>query len=97
MSQSIRVPVTSQIERRSDAVGSEEPRIHLRSAPSDRLIAFAVVATLPYEAIAKRSRSASPSILCGIRLARLARFAFIVPFHLHHAPNLPHSFLDSYF
>jgi hypothetical protein len=64
MSQLMCVPVSSQIERSSDAFGSEEPRIHLRKAPSDLCIAAAVAVTLPYDAIVSRSRSDSPSILC---------------------------------
>ena len=63
MSQLMGLRVSSQIERRSDAFGSEEPRIHLRKAPSDLRIAAAVAVTLPYEAIVSRSRSDSPSIL----------------------------------
>jgi hypothetical protein len=46
-SQLIGVPVSSQIERRSDALGSDVPRIHLRSAPSDLLIAVAAIVTVP--------------------------------------------------
>jgi hypothetical protein len=63
MSQLMRVPVSSQIERRSDAFGSEVPRIHLRKAPSDLRIAADVAVTLPYDAIVSRSRSDNPSIL----------------------------------
>ena len=60
------VPVSPQIARRSDALGSELPRIHLRSAPSERRIAVAVAETVPYDSIVNRSRSDSPSILRGI-------------------------------
>jgi hypothetical protein len=47
MSQLMCVPVSSQIERTSDAFGSDVSRIHLRKAPSDLSIAAAVAVTLP--------------------------------------------------
>src|ERR1700742_4556869 len=47
--------------RRSDTLGSDCPRSHFRTAPSDRLIARATLLVLPYESSASRRRLGKPS------------------------------------
>src|ERR1700722_10733675 len=67
-SHSMRVRVVSQTERRSVTLGSDSPRSHFLTAPSERSMALASPLALPYASMTSRKRAAKPPFSCLSRL-----------------------------